>query len=57
MKYGVVGASGRLGSEVVNVFNEKKYKLVFAYDIDGEWQNEKPDVLIDCSLPEVFEKI
>ena len=56
MKYGVVGASGRLGSEVVNVFNEKKYKLVFAYDIDGEWQNEKPDVLIDCSLPEVFEK-
>lgn len=56
MKYGVIGASGRLGSEVVNVFNEKKHKLVFSYDIDGEWQNEKPEVLIDCSLPEVFEK-
>lgn len=56
MKYGVVGASGRLGSEVVNVFNEKKHKLVFTYDIDGELQKEKPDVLIDCSLPQVFEK-
>ena len=56
MKYGIVGASGRMGSEVVNVFNEKKHKLVFAYDIEGEWKNEKPDVLIDCSLPEVFQK-
>ena len=56
MKYGVIGASGRLGSEVVNLFNEKKHHLVFAYDVDGEWKNDKPDVLIDCSLPEVFDK-
>ena len=56
MNYGVVGASGRMGSEVINVFNEKKHKLVFAYDIEGVWKNEKPEVLIDCSLPEVFEK-
>jgi len=55
MKYGVVGASGRLGTEVINLFNEKKHQLVFAYDIDGEWKNDKPDVLIDCSLPEVFD--
>jgi 4-hydroxy-tetrahydrodipicolinate reductase len=54
MRYGVIGASGRLGSEVVNLFNEKRHRLVFAYDVDGEWKNEKPDVLIDCSLPEVF---
>jgi len=56
MKYGIVGASGRMGSEVVNVFNEKKHKLVFAYDLEGEWQNEKPEVLVDCSLPDVFDK-
>ena len=56
MNYGVVGASGRMGSEVINVFNEKKHTLVFAYDIEGVWKNEKPEVLIDCSLPEVFEK-
>lgn len=55
MNYGVVGASGRMGSEIINVFNEKKHKLVFAYDLEGKWKNEKPEVLIDCSLPEVFE--
>jgi len=56
MKYGIVGASGRMGSEVVNVFNENNHKLVFAYDLEGEWQNEKPEVLVDCSLPGVFDK-
>ena len=56
MKYGVIGASGRLGSEVVNVFNEKNHTLVYAYDLDGEWKNENPELLIDCSLPEVFDK-
>jgi len=56
MKYGLIGASGRLGSEVVKLFEEKNHKLVFAYDLEGEWKNENPDLLIDCSLPEVFNK-
>ena len=54
MKYGVIGASGKLGSEVINLFNENDHQLVFAYDLDGEWKNDSPDILIDCSLPEVF---
>jgi 4-hydroxy-tetrahydrodipicolinate reductase len=54
MKYGVIGASGRLGSEVVKLFEEKNHKLVFAYDLEGEWKNENPELIIDCSLPEVF---
>ena len=54
MKYGVIGASGRLGSEVIKLFEEKNHKLVFAYDLEGEWKNENPDLLIDCSLPELF---
>jgi 4-hydroxy-tetrahydrodipicolinate reductase len=54
MKYGVIGASGRLGSEVVKLFEEKNHKLVFAYDLEGEWKNEVPALIIDCSLPEVF---
>lgn len=54
MKYGVIGASGRLGSEVIKLFEEKNHKLVFAYDLEGEWRNENPDLLVDCSLPEVF---
>jgi len=54
MKYGVIGASGRLGSEVIKLFDEKNHKLVFAYDLEGEWKNDNPDLIIDCSLPEVF---
>ncbi|MHB1685996.1 MAG: 4-hydroxy-tetrahydrodipicolinate reductase [Ignavibacteriaceae bacterium] len=56
IKYGIVGTSGRLGSEVKNVFNEANHELVFQYDIGGEKFIEKPEVLIDCSLPGVFEK-
>ncbi len=56
MKIGIIGASGRLGSEVVKLFNEKYHQIVFAYDLDGEWKNDKPEVLIDCSLPLVFDK-
>ncbi|MGD1005906.1 MAG: dihydrodipicolinate reductase C-terminal domain-containing protein [Ignavibacteriaceae bacterium] len=56
LKYGLIGSLGRLGSEVRNVFNEKGFKLVFGYDIEGEKFTEKPDVLIDCSLPDVFSK-
>jgi len=56
IKYGIIGASGRLGSEVNNVFNESGHELVFQFDIDGEKLTEKPELLIDCSLPDVFEK-
>ena len=55
MKYGVVGASGKLGKEVVNVFAENGHELVFTFDIQGEWKQSEPEILIDCSLPEVFE--
>lgn len=56
IKYGIIGASGRLGSEVINLFNEKGHSLVFSFDVDGESRKEQPQVLIDCSLPEVFPK-
>ena len=56
MKFGIIGASGRLGSEVVKLFNEKDHQKVFAYDLNGEWKNDKPEILIDCSLPMVFDK-
>ncbi len=56
IKYGIIGASGRLGSEVQNVFRDNNYELVFSYDIEGETRKGKPGLLIDCSLPEVFPK-
>jgi 4-hydroxy-tetrahydrodipicolinate reductase len=55
MKYGLIGASGRLGKEVVNVFAEQKNELVFTYDLNGESFEKEPEIIIDCSLPEVFE--
>jgi 4-hydroxy-tetrahydrodipicolinate reductase len=56
MKYGLIGASGRLGKEVVNVFAEHNHELVFTFELSGEWFEKEPELLIDCSLPEVFEE-
>jgi 4-hydroxy-tetrahydrodipicolinate reductase len=56
IKYGIVGASGRLGNEVKNVFSESENELVFSYSLEGEWKTSTPKVLIDCSLPEVLDK-
>ena len=56
MKYGLIGVSGRLGKEVAEVFAEHNHELVFTFDISGEWVEKNPEILIDCSLPEVFEK-
>ena len=57
MKYGVIGASGKLGKEVVSVFTENNCELVFTFDLEGEWKQSNPEILIDCSLPEVFGKM
>jgi len=57
MKYGLVGASGKLGKEVINVYTEQDHELVFSYDIQGEWKQSDPDILVDCSLPEAFNKM
>ncbi len=54
IKYGVIGSTGRLGSEVISIFAEKNHLLVYEYSIEGENQIDIPQVLIDCSLPEVL---
>jgi len=54
MKYGLIGATGRLGKEVVNVFADHNHELVFTYDLTGEWIETEPEIIIDASLPEVF---
>lgn len=56
MKYGLIGASGRLGKEVINVFADQNHELVLTFDDKGEWIEADPEVIIDCSLPEVFDK-
>jgi 4-hydroxy-tetrahydrodipicolinate reductase len=57
MKYGIVGASGKLGKEIVTVFTEQNNELVFSFDLLGEWKQSDPDILIDSSLPEAFDKM
>ncbi len=54
IKYGVIGSNGRLGAEVINVLNEKKYDQVLSYNLDEEVVDDKPQLLIDCSLPSCF---
>jgi 4-hydroxy-tetrahydrodipicolinate reductase len=56
IKYGLIGASGRLGQEVKTVFSEHGHKLVFQFDVKGEKKEDVPEILIDCSLPEVLSK-
>lgn len=57
MKYGLIGASGKLGKEVIEVFTENKNELVFSFDLQGDWKQSNPEILIDCSLPEAFDKM
>ncbi|GAB6189698.1 4-hydroxy-tetrahydrodipicolinate reductase [Marinitoga arctica] len=57
MKYGIIGRNGRMGNEIFSLFSEKGHNLVFSYDKKGENFLETPEVLIDFSLPEAFEKV
>ncbi|BBE30859.1 4-hydroxy-tetrahydrodipicolinate reductase [Tepiditoga spiralis] len=54
MKYGLIGINGRMGREIQNLFDENNHELVFSYDKNGEFFKENPDILIDFSLPKVF---
>ena len=47
MKYGVVGASGKMGKEVVSTFTEQNHELVFTFDIHGDWKQRSPEIVID----------
>ena len=56
IKYGLIGSSGRVGKEVKSLMDEYGNTLVFSFDIDGEWQEDVPQVLIDFSSPEALDK-
>lgn len=56
MKYGLIGFSGRMGQEIYKLFSENNHQLVYTFDENGEDIKEKPEILIDFSLAEVFPK-
>ena len=51
MKYGLVGFSGRMGNEIMEVFSEKGHELVLKVDLEQEQYLDKPDVIVDFSNP------
>jgi 4-hydroxy-tetrahydrodipicolinate reductase len=56
IKYGLIGPTGRMGKEVKAVMDEYGNSFVFSFDIDGEWKIDDPQVIIDFSSPEAFNK-
>lgn len=55
MKYGLIGASGKMGAEITGAFIEDGHELVFKYDVSGTKFTASPEIIIDFSLPEAFE--
>lgn len=56
IKYGLIGSTGRLGNEVINLFNEKGHRLVYKINSTNKEKIDYPEVIIDCSLPSAFNK-
>jgi len=56
IKFGVFGFSGKLGNEVVSIFKENGYILVFSKDENNVIRKDKSDLLIDCSLASAFDE-
>ncbi|NLT45225.1 MAG: 4-hydroxy-tetrahydrodipicolinate reductase, partial [Thermotogaceae bacterium] len=52
MKYGVVGSSGRMGKEVIEVFRD--HELVLEVNDEGIFRHGEPEVIIDFSNREVL---
>lgn len=52
MRYGVVGASGRMGQELLKVF--AAHECVYAADVDGVRETGAPQVVLDFSSPKAL---
>jgi 4-hydroxy-tetrahydrodipicolinate reductase len=49
MKYGIVGAAGRMGQEIGKLFGAAGHELVLTSDVAGTECREKPEVILDFS--------
>ena len=52
MRYGVVGASGRMGQELLKVF--AAHECVYTADVDGVRETGAPQVVLDFSSPKAL---
>lgn len=55
MKYGLVGANGRMGKEIQQAMADAGNELVYALDMNFEETTGTPELIIDFSLPLVVE--
>lgn len=51
MRFGIIGSQGKMGKMIYSVFQEKGSECVFKQDLTDHSQTEKPEILIDFSLP------
>ncbi len=51
MRYGIVGASGRMGREIAALFERAGHELVLAVDEHGMREDGTPQLVVDFSLP------
>ncbi len=56
MKFGVIGAKGRMGKDIIELFTSKGHILVFEYDLNYHREKDIPEVIIDFSLPDALEQ-
>lgn len=52
MRYGIIGSQGRMGLELIQVFDG--HELVFKRDVDLEEETGTPEVIIDFSTRKAF---
>jgi 4-hydroxy-tetrahydrodipicolinate reductase len=57
MNYGLIGASGKMGQEIIKYFSEQGHTAVFTLDLDGMRQDGIPEILLDFSQPQVFDTV
>lgn len=55
MKYGLAGASGRMGGEIRKAF--AAHDLCYTLSGSGEEMRDRPDVLVDFTLPGAFDQV
>ena len=49
MRYGVVGHTGRMGQQIIKLFDDAGHALTLTSDLAGTDCREKPDVIVDFS--------
>jgi len=55
MKYGLIGFKGRMGKEIMHVFDNNE--LVLKMDDDFYEETAIPEVIVDFSLPDVTDRV